>query len=202
MARPRAADFAEKQAHILASAAAVFAELGMDKASMSQIARECGVSKALLYHYYPSRDALIFAIVDTHISHLEEAVVAADDPVLPAGERLERLVRAVLETYRGADDAHKVQLNAFGALSEAQRAQLRDTEKRIVGRFSAVLCELNPALGTPGSHLLTPVTMSLFGMLNWVYTWFKEDGPMTRKDYARLATRIMLDGVGGVQPPR
>ncbi|MCR9122399.1 MAG: TetR/AcrR family transcriptional regulator [Phyllobacteriaceae bacterium] len=202
MARPRAADFAEKQAHILASAATVFAQLGMDKASMSQIARECGVSKALLYHYYPSRDALIFAIINTHISHLDEAVIAADDPALPAGERLERLVHAVLETYRGADDAHKVQLNAFGALSEAQRAQLRDTEKRIVARFANVLKELNPKLAEPGTHLLTPVTMSLFGMLNWVYTWFKEDGPVSREDYARIATRIILDGVGGVRPPR
>ncbi|QBK31092.1 TetR/AcrR family transcriptional regulator [Roseitalea porphyridii] len=198
MARPRAADFEEKQAHILDSAAAVFAELGMDKASMSQIARECGVSKALLYHYYPSKDALIFAIIDTHVSHLDDAVIAADDPDLPPGERLERLVRAVLETYRGADNAHKVQLNAFGVLSEAQRAQLRDTEKRIVARFSSVLKELNPQLGEPGTHLLTPVTMSLFGMLNWVYTWFKEDGPITREDYARVATKIILDGVGGV----
>jgi TetR/AcrR family transcriptional regulator len=35
--------------------------------------------------------------------------------------------------------------------------------------------------------LLKPLTMSLFAMLNWAYTWFKEDGPMSRADYARLA---------------
>lgn len=201
MARPRAADFEEKQSHILRSAAAVFAQLGMDKASMSQIAKECGVSKALLYHYYPSKDALIFTIINTHITRLDEAVVAADDPSLPAPERLERLIAAVLETYRGADEAHKVQLNAGSALSREQRARLRDIEKRIVGRFAGVLTELNPALAEPGSHLVTPVTMSLFGMVNWVYTWFKDDGSLSREDYARIATQIMVSGVGAVKTP-
>ena len=71
-------------------------------------------------------------------------------------------------------------------------------EKRIVRRFSDVLKELNPALAQTNSPLLTPVTMSLFGMLNWVYTWFKEGGELSRDDYARIATRIMVGGVGKV----
>jgi AcrR family transcriptional regulator len=198
MARTRAADFGQKQADILTHAASVFAELGMEKASMSEVARKCGVSKALLYHYYPSKDALIFAIIDTHINELDAAVAAADDAALKPSDRLERLVRAVLDTYRGADDAHKVQLNAGAALSEAHREKIRDTEKRIVRRFSDVLKELNPALARSNPSLLTPVTMSLFGMLNWVYTWFKEGGELSRDDYARIATRIMVGGVGKV----
>ena len=198
MARTRAADFADKQADILAHAATVFAELGMEKASMAQVAASCGVSKALLYHYYPSKDALIFAIIDTHLEHLEEAVSRADDASLAPEARLEKLVAAVLETYRGADDAHKVQLNAGAALSEDQRAAIRDREKRIVRRFSRVLALINPAIAAPGAHLATPVTMSLFGMLNWVYTWFKDDGQMTRDDYARIVTAIMTGGVGKV----
>ena len=62
MARTRAVDFEEKQRGILVSAAAVFAEMGMEKASMAQIAAHSNVSKALLYHYYPSKDALIFDV--------------------------------------------------------------------------------------------------------------------------------------------
>ena len=77
MARTRASDFEEKQHSILLSAAAVFAEQGMDKASMAQIASHSQVSKALLYHYYPSKDALIFAIIHTHLADLEEAIAEA-----------------------------------------------------------------------------------------------------------------------------
>ena len=76
MARTRAVDFEEKQRGILTSAAAVFAEMGMEKASMSMIASHSNVSKALLYHYYPGRDALIFDIVHTHLTELESAIDA------------------------------------------------------------------------------------------------------------------------------
>ncbi|MCU0912880.1 MAG: hypothetical protein MUE98_16690, partial [Rhodobacteraceae bacterium] len=44
-------------------------------------------------------------------------------------------------------------------------------------------------------HLVMPATMSLFGMMNWVYMWFREGGAISRDDYARLATRIMLGGL-------
>ena len=77
MARTRASDFEEKQQGILMSAAAVFAKQGMEKASMAQVAKQSKVSKALLYHYYPSKDVLIFAIIHTHLAELEASVAAA-----------------------------------------------------------------------------------------------------------------------------
>jgi TetR/AcrR family transcriptional regulator len=36
--------------------------------------------------------------------------------------------------------------------------------------------------------------MSLFGMLNWAFFWFRENGPMTRRDYAELAARMVVLG--------
>ncbi|MCL7463442.1 TetR/AcrR family transcriptional regulator [Phaeovulum sp. NW3] len=199
MARTRASDFEEKQHSILLSAAAVFAEQGMDKASMAQIASHSQVSKALLYHYYPSKDALIFAIIHTHLADLEEAIAEADAPDLPPALRLHRLVSAVLESYRGADNEHKVQLNATSALTDDQRAEIHAIERRIVKRFAAVLRDINPALDDKARPLLMPVTMSLFGMMNWVYMWFRDGGPITREDYADVATTLILEGIKAVR---
>lgn len=199
MARTRANDFEEKQRSILTSAAAVFADLGMEKASMSQIAVHSNVSKALLYHYYPSKDALIFDIIRTHLVELDEAIEAADRPDTAPDERLRGLVRAVLENYRDADNHHKVQLNAGPALSDEQKAEIASLERRIVRRFSAVLREINPALDDKSRPLLMPVTMSLFGMMNWVYMWFREGGPITREDYADVATTLILEGIKAVR---
>jgi AcrR family transcriptional regulator len=198
MARPRANDFEDKKRSILASAAAVFAAQGMEKASMAQIAQHAGVSKALLYHYYPSKEALIFAIIHTHLAALDEALATADDASLSPPLRLRRLIGVILEKYRGADDAHKVQLNALAALPPERRAEITAIERRIVQRVAAVLATLHPPLAAPGRHLLTPVTMSLFGMLNWVYTWFRDDGPLSREAYAEIVTRLMLEGVRAI----
>lgn len=195
MARTRAADFEDKQRAILASAAAVLAEQGMDKASMAQIAQRAQVSKALLYHYYPGKDALIFDIIRTHLTDLDLAVEAADSPALPPDQRLRALIGAVLETYRDADNCHKVQLNGTPTLPNDQKEAIHAIERRIVRRFSAVLRQLHPGLEPP---LLMPVTMSLFGMLNWVYMWFRDGGPVTREDYADIATALILKGLDGV----
>ncbi|MDO5642683.1 MAG: TetR/AcrR family transcriptional regulator [Paracoccus sp. (in: a-proteobacteria)] len=198
MARTRATDFAEKQQDLLRNAAAVIAEQGMDKASMAQIAERAGVSKALLYHYYPGKDALIFAIIETHLLEVDEAVAAADDASLDDHARLRNLVAAMLEIYRGADNEHVVQLNAKRALSADQQQALAGIERRIVRRFSVVIDSINPGL-KEGRPLLLPVTMSLFGMMNWVYMWFRDDGVLTRRDYADIATTLILEGVKAVR---
>lgn len=199
MARTRAQDFEEKQRVILDTAAEVFAEQGMEKASMAQVAARAQVSKALLYHYYPSKDALIFAIITTHLEELDAAIEAADDPGLVPDQRLRRLVGAVLESYRGADNQHKVQLNATAALSDDQKAAITALERGIVRRFSVVLDQINPGLNTRERPLLMPVTMSLFGMMNWVYMWFKDGGRISREDYADVATTLILEGIKSVR---
>ena len=199
MARTRASDFEEKQHGLLMSAAAVFAEQGMEKASMAQIASHSGVSKALLYHYYPSKDVLIFAIIHTHLVDLEASVAAAVDEGLTPEEQLRVLVGVVLEKYRGADDAHKVQLVGTAALSEEQRGEIRAVERQIVRHFAAVLRRISPELDQPERPLLMPVTMSLFGMMNWVYMWFRDGGMITREDYAEVATTLILAGIKAVR---
>lgn len=199
MARTRAENFEEKQHQLLLTAAHVFATQGMDKASMSQIAKEAGVSKSLLYHYYPSKDALIFAIIHTHLEALDAALEQARDEALPPEQHLEKLVLTVLEKYVGADDQHKVQLNAGPALTEAQQERIHAIERRIVKRFSTLIREIHPALDNAARPLLTPVTMSLFGIMNWVYMWFDDSGPISRGDYAKVATTLILEGVKSVQ---
>jgi AcrR family transcriptional regulator len=197
MARTRAVDFDEKRRAILDSAAAVFATRGMEHASMAQIASENNVSKALLYHYYPSKDLLIFDIGRTHLIELEAAIQAADRPTLPPAERLKLLIAAVLENYRNADSYQQVLLNGTGSLSTEQRAELQQIERRIVHWFSGILRAINPEIER-NRPLLTPITMSLFGMLNWLYTWFRPNGPISREEYAELVTQLLLGGVKSI----
>ena len=198
MARTRAQDYEEKQLALLEHAARVLAIMGVDKASMSQIAAEAGVSKALLYHYYPSKVALVFGIISTHLEALDVALEAADDPAMEPSDRLKLLVGVVLEKYRGADDQHMVQLNAMNMLTPEQRQAIAEVERRIVRRFASVLRDICPRLDNRARPLLMPVTMSLFGMMNWMYMWFKDGGRISREDYAAVATTLILKGVKAV----
>ena len=199
MARTRALDYDDKRSAILDRSAKVIAGRGVDRASMAQIAAECGVSKALLYHYYTSKEELVFDIIREHLEALDGAIADADDPDVPPDDRLRRIVHAIMENYRNSDDRHKVQIGAMQTLPVDKADALRELERSIVRRVSTVMEKVNPAL-TEGRQLLTPVTMSLFGMLNWVYLWFRPDGSITRAEYADLATHLILEGVKSVGP--
>lgn len=197
MARKQADNYENKQRSILSSAAAVIAEAGMENASMSQIAVRGNVSKALLYHYYPSKAALVFDIVRSHLTELDETLEAADKADLDPEQRLGLLILVVIKNYQHSDNQHKVQLNCVGTLDAEQMEALHTIERSITRRFSSVLRIINPDLENGRSYLM-PTTMSLFGMLNWVYLWFKDDGSISREEYAKLVTNLMLKGMNGI----
>jgi TetR/AcrR family transcriptional regulator len=194
MARPRAADHDLKRRAILDRSAELFADRGYARTSMSEIALACGSSKALLYHYYANKEQLLHDILKAHFVRLEEAVQAADVPAAPPVERLRTLIAALLAAYEGADALHKVQINELTALPLERQQELKSYERRLVELFAGVLRDINPALAD-GSGLLKPVTMSVFGMINWSYLWFRPDGPMSRAAYADLVTQITVDGI-------
>jgi AcrR family transcriptional regulator len=193
VARTRAKDHDAKRAEIMKTAARVFADAGYHGASMSGLARQCGISKALIYHYYDSKEALLFDILESHLADLVAAVEEVP-PTDSPDERLHRLVSALLDAYRDADAEHKVQINAISTLPREQQRKLRALERRLVEIFAEAVRDLNPPLFADAA-LLKPVTMSLFGMLNWLFMWFRDRGSMSRDDYARLATRLLVNGV-------
>lgn len=201
MARPRASDHDEKRRAILEQAASLFAGHGYDRASLSMLAQACGMSKALLYHYYTDKSELLFDIIRTHLESLL-MVTAVPDETRPRDARahLQRLVQTLLESYHQADSKHHVQINQLRFLPEAQQVVLKAMQRSLVDRFAAAIAQClapDPAQDA----LLKPLTMSLFGMLNWHHLWFREGGQMTRSGYAEFAVALVIDGAAGLAAP-
>jgi TetR/AcrR family transcriptional regulator len=192
MARTRATDYDDKRRAILDRSAELFAEHGYDRASMSKIAEACGVSKANLYHYYKDKEELLFDVIRFHLEELLEVVEAADRPDHAPGDRLKGLVAALLEAYRDADAQHSVQINGLRLLPADRQGELKAMERDLVRIFSDAVAGVAPQI--KGTKLLKPVTMSLFGMINWHYLWFKNTGEVTRADYAELVSQLIVDG--------
>ena len=193
MARVRAEDYDDKREAILLRAARVFAHSGTERASMSGVADACGISKALLYHYYDSKDALIFDIISTHLSGIENALLKAPSDGSPE-VHLRNLCQALLAQYENADDLHRVQLTSLETLPEDKAVEIRQSERRIVAVFSAAIAALDEKIAND-RRLLIPVTMSLLGMLNWAFMWFRPGRGMTRAEYADLAATLAIEGI-------
>ncbi len=198
MARPRAADHDGKRRTMLRRSAALFAKNGYDRTSMAEVAAACGVSKALLYHYYKGKETLLFDILRAHLQDLIDSV-AAVGPAATPDLRLRALIAALLEAYRDADDEHKIQINELGKLPAPQRRILTDMERALVALFAEAIAAAHPDLRR--GELLKPLTMSLFGMLNWHYMWFRERGAISREDYADLVMTLIVEGARALMAP-
>jgi len=198
MARTIAKDHDEKRAQILKSAAKVFAEAGYDRASMTQLARQCGISKANIYHYYDSKEAVLFGLLDTYLCELRDRVCGVDLNGVSPDDRLRRVVAEILLAYQGADDEHKVQSGAMGALPEEQQKLLRAYQREMVQFLSDTLKAVAPEVFEENDEKLRSATMSVFGMLNWYYMWNSGAGSQAREDYAELVATLTLNGVRGL----
>jgi AcrR family transcriptional regulator len=193
MARTRANDYDRKRQGILSRSAALFAEHGYTGTSITMIAEACGVSKALMYHYYSSKDAVLFDLLQDHLQNLVMGVETAAQLVGKPEEKLFAISAALLEAYRGADAEHQVQISSLKLLPPAQQESLKEMERRLVVIVSDAIADAIPHAAKK-RHLLKPLTMSLFGMLNWHYLWFRDGKGITREKYARMATSLILSG--------
>ncbi len=193
MARPRATDYANKRRSILRRSAELFARHGFTGTSITMIAEACGVSKTLLYHYYSSKEAVLFDLLDEHLRHLVEVLEGAARTPGSHQEQLHALAIALLDAYRGADAEHQVQIANLKLLPADKQITLKAIERRLIDIVSEVIAGALPAVADR-RDLLMPLTMSFFAMLNWHYLWFREGKGLTRDQYARMATQIVLSG--------
>src|SRR6218665_33626 len=110
MARPQSPDYDKRREAILAAAAELYAKKGFPGASVAELAKACSTSKSLIYHYFPSKDDILYA---TMAAHLDALVDAAEDATRTgsAQDKLRALTHAFMALYVGAEDSHKVLLN-------------------------------------------------------------------------------------------
>jgi AcrR family transcriptional regulator len=198
VARPIAKDHSAKRAHILKTAASVFAKSGFARASMSQVANSCSISKANIYHYYDSKDALLFDILDSYLSALRDRIHGLPMEGLTPSEQLRLIVTETLHAYEGMDDEHKIQTGGLPMLPKLQQDILKGYQRDLVNQMSGVIATIAPDVFASDAGKLRSTVMSVFGMLNWFYMWNGNADDQARRDYADLVTGLTMKGVQGV----
>lgn len=193
MARPKAADYERQRDEILELATAAFAELGYASASMSQLAEACGASKARLYHYFPSKEAMLFESLDRYTRRLGQLVADVKSQGLEPKAELAALVHALLSEYRESRPWHVALLNDVKFLAPEQRERIKAQERVVVDALADTLERVAPGRFADGER--KPATMALLGMINFTFAWLRPDGPMSYDRYAELVTELWLGGI-------
>ena len=196
MARPQSPDYDKRRAAIVKAAARLYARQGYNGASVADLAKACRSSKSLIYHYFPSKEDILYEVM---ADHLDALVAAARDATRSgsAEDRLRALTLAFMRLYVGAQDSHKVLLNELDNLPGKQRSEVIAKQRKIIATVEELICEIRPATGP----LALPLTMLFFGMINWTHTWFRSEGRVSAASLSNMAVDLMLGGLDCVPAP-
>ena len=187
----------DQRSLIAKSAAELFARRGYAATSMNEIAEASRLSKPGLYHHFKDKAQVLLYIADGHVSRLVDIVTGVEALDLAPEERLPELIEAFMTEYAEAQNEHRVLTEDVRFLDPEAKARVLAKERTVVQVFADAIAATRPDLHDSQLHKL--LTMFLFGMLNWMFTWFKPEGRFTYEQMAPIATQLFLNGISGLE---
>jgi AcrR family transcriptional regulator len=193
MTRERAEDYEDKKQVILDKASNLIARKGFDVATMMDVAKACGTSKSHLYHYFPSKEDLLFAIVQEHITRQAKDLMQIVGQQLPAEERFKQFVESFVKGAARSRNEHLMLMNDIKYLPKAQLDEIRRMEVEMTGLMESLLREINPGLMAE-ERIQKPYALLLFGMMIWTFSWYRQSGSITPGELAQRISSLFING--------
>jgi AcrR family transcriptional regulator len=187
----------ERLNHVLEAATELIARVGFGPASMRAVAKASGVSLAGLYHYFDSKEQMLFLIqfraFNSLVNGLREKLHGVNDPI----EQLRIMVRTHVDYFAANISALKVcshELDSLSGEAYEEAKRLRQEYYKITRSIVDRIFEAHASESTLNRHV---ATMSLFGVLNWLYRWYAPKRGSSAATVANQITAQFLEGVMG-----
>jgi len=194
MARTKAENFDDIKEEILLAAARLFGEKGFRNTNIIDIGRACNASKSRMYHYFPSKEVMLQAMLESHVEGLVQLAGEVARADLPAQLKFREYVHVHLHYYFEHRDRHKVLIEDVDHLPAHVCANVNRAQQSLIGSLVSILTELNPAK-FKDRQVATAHAMLIYGMLNWTYTWYKPAGKINLDTLVEHASSLCLNGI-------
>src|SRR5271166_1306892 len=180
-------------AEILAHATEVFCKKGYEGASMRDLSRESGMSLAGLYYYFESKERLLYLIQKHTFTTIVQRLKTRLEGVSNAEDRIRIFILNHLEYFLANQAAMKVLSHEAEVLKNGFASEVAAIKREYYRICVGLLDELKRERG--GQFSTRIAVLSLFGMMNWIYTWHN---PRVDADAVSMANEmgdIFLRGV-------
>ncbi|MGH9451876.1 MAG: TetR family transcriptional regulator [Terriglobia bacterium] len=180
-------------------AARVFYEKGYSGASMQDIADAVGLTKAGLYHHIGSKDRLLFEIMDYGMDILKETVLDKVGGIADPAERLRATIAGHIHlVVRARDLEITVILHENRSLGRELREKINVRKRQYIAFLERMIAETQKRSGA--APLISPklAAFALLGMINWLYQWYRQEGPVTEEELARAYSDFFFRGLLGI----
>jgi AcrR family transcriptional regulator len=203
----------EPRQEILRAAARLFQQQVYDATSMNDVAAALKLSKGGLYHHFQSKDEILFHIMSHAMDITEERVINVVRRIDGASldraradvtrtdvteERLRTLIRLHIQLVLSPEDREiTVMLHENHPLPPALRRKINGRKKDYLHFVEHLIADVQRKRNSQSSVTPRAAALALVGMINWIYQWYKPDGPLTGDALVRQYTDIFFHGAVG-----
>ena len=175
------------------TAAKLFNDKGYLETSMNNISYATKISKGGIYHYFNSKNEILYFILtnylDLGLQNFEQELQNNTEGF----SKIQFIISRQIELYIKNISECKTLLHEVHNLPPKYLKVIAEKEKRYFQIVSGVLSDF---LGYHiGKSQLTAITFSLFGMCNWIYSWYNPEGPITPQELSEIIYNIFSKGV-------
>jgi AcrR family transcriptional regulator len=191
--REPATRFDRRLGQILDHATEVFCEKGYEGASMRDLSRATGMSLAGLYHYFQSKERLLYLIQKHTFTTILEKLKARLDNVTDPEQRIRIFILNHLEYFVSNQQGLKVLSHEDEALKNGLSSKIAGIKREYYRICLELMEELRRERGLDFNT--RTAVMSLFGMINWIYTWYNPRIDGNAEALAERMGNIVLNGI-------
>jgi AcrR family transcriptional regulator len=187
--------FDRRLSEILTHATDVFCKRGYEGASMRDLSRASGMSLAGLYYYFESKERLLFLIQKHTFTTVVQRLKARLEGVTDPEPRIRIFILNHLEYFLNNQPAMKVLTHEDDALKNGLGSEIASIKREYYRICVGLLEDLKRSSGLQVST--RTAVMSLFGMMNWIYTWHNPRVDADAASIAREMGDVFLRGAIG-----
>ena len=172
----------------------LFAQKGYHNTSMREIARGLNMNQSSLYHYFNSKEDILFALINDAMDDALETLEDICQTDLSPRGKLNRVLNFYTNFYAGDQDRLRLLVNEQGNLGDDYRKVLIKKERRYVLLIQSIL----KALADEGRMKSIPpvvATFAFFGMVHYTIKWYDKNGPVKSGELADYFLEIFTKGI-------
>ena len=184
----------DRREEIYEKAMELFIAEGYDQTPLSKIAKALGLAKAGLYHYFTSKEELLFFIHERNLKRDLIPIMEAAEKMQDPEERLSYLMREYTKASMARDASQRVLVHEVGKLSPEHRKIISLAWRRFFDLIRSSIAELE-ASGKCKKLNKTFAAFALIGMCRWTFNWYNQERQESADDLVDTYQEIFFRGI-------
>jgi AcrR family transcriptional regulator len=200
MPTPAPGAAAGRREQILQAAQKLFAEKGFRETNLGDVATQLGFRRQAVYHYFPSKDDILYELIDRAGRSVATSAQPIMDAQTPPAEKLAEVVRNHVRQLLTNVDIFRIQFSELFKLTSDRADMLR----RDISAYTHAIAEVIAAGQKDGTFVDVPPmtqTLLILGMCNGTTEWYSARSRPSIDEIADDAARMALTGATGTKHP-